>query len=126
MKSKAFRVILYENGNALTPGVRILLNHRTCQSFSQLLRLVADTMKLQTSVRRLYNAKNGRPITNLRELEDGMSIACAGTGMFRRAQYKPKTPVSKGQASHGPDGVHNSHTSNIILASSNSEPLSKR
>jgi hypothetical protein len=98
MQSKAYRVILYVNGDYLTPGVRILLNHRTCQTFGQLLRLTAETVKIQTSVRKLYNAKNGRPITHLRELEDGMSIACAGTGSFRRVAYKPKTAIDNGQA----------------------------
>ncbi|KAL3899181.1 MAG: hypothetical protein SGCHY_002224 [Lobulomycetales sp.] len=97
MQSKAYRVVVYVNGDAGVPGRRLLLNHRTCKSFSQLLRVVSDSVKTQTSIRRLYNIKTGRQITRLSELSDGMSIAAAGGGGFKRVAYKPKTPLDIGQ-----------------------------
>lgn len=97
VQSKGYRVVVYLNGDAATPGVRLLLNHRTCKSFSQLLHLITDTLHLQTSVRRLYNIKTGKALTRLRELDDGMSIACAGVGAFQKVAYKPRSAIDTGQ-----------------------------
>ncbi|KAJ3410715.1 hypothetical protein HDV05_003461 [Chytridiales sp. JEL 0842] len=78
--SKAYRVMIFANGESTSPGQRLVLNYRNCQSFDQFLVNLSNLLRLKTGfVRKLYDAETGKRIKCLADLKDGQNIV-AGSG----------------------------------------------
>ncbi|KAJ3264041.1 Doublecortin domain-containing protein 2C, partial [Borealophlyctis nickersoniae] len=83
--SKAYRVVVFQNGEAADPGMKVILNYRNCRTYEQLLRNLTDLLRI--NVRKLYDAETGHRITNLRQLRDGQNLVAASTEPFKKIAY---------------------------------------
>ncbi|KAI8854135.1 hypothetical protein BC829DRAFT_242968 [Chytridium lagenaria] len=91
--TKAYRVIVFANGETSNPGIKLVLNHRNCKSFEQLLNVLSNLLRLKTGfVRKLYDAENGRRIQALRDLKDGQNLVAGTWETFRRVKYPLLNP----------------------------------
>ncbi|KAJ3388439.1 Serine/threonine-protein kinase dclk1 [Lobulomyces angularis] len=103
--SKAYRILAYSNGENNTPGIRLLLNYRTCRTFDQLLRFLSNTLHL--SVRKIYDGKNGRQIKTLQDLRDGQVLIGAGNENYKEVNYLPRSPLDNGQSRREQEHIKN-------------------
>ncbi|KAI8818719.1 uncharacterized protein EV422DRAFT_162812 [Fimicolochytrium jonesii] len=83
--SKAYRVTVFVNGEATTPGTSLVLNYRNCKTYEQLLRNLTDN--LQISVRKLYDAETGHRISSLRQLHEHQNIVASVSDGFKPVAY---------------------------------------
>ncbi|KAI9219628.1 hypothetical protein BC828DRAFT_385704 [Blastocladiella britannica] len=78
--SKGYRVVIFRNGDHITPPARMVLSHRNCSSFDQLMNEVTDTLRLKEGrVKRLFDAESLRRIRSLHDLHDGQNLIASGT-----------------------------------------------
>ncbi|KAK6097267.1 hypothetical protein MT418_002890 [Batrachochytrium dendrobatidis] len=86
--SKAYKIIVFENGEAFSPGLRMILNYRNCKSFEQVLRHLSTKMVLTAGqVRKLYDAESGKRIRSLNEIRPGHNLVAAAFEPFKKVQY---------------------------------------
>ncbi|KAJ3053323.1 Doublecortin domain-containing protein 2B [Rhizophlyctis rosea] len=83
--SKAYKVVVFENGEAANPGTKVILNYRNCRTYEQLLHYLTDHLHL--NVRKLYDAETSRRVSNLRQLRDGQNLVAAGGEGLKRLPY---------------------------------------
>ncbi|KAJ3269554.1 hypothetical protein HDV01_001316 [Terramyces sp. JEL0728] len=99
--SKAFKIAVFENGEQMNEGVRLILNHRNCKTFEQLLKYLSSLKILKSGqVRKIYDAKSGKRIRVLNDLQPGQNIVLSSFDPFKKLPYhfidlESKVPVMK-------------------------------
>lgn len=101
--SKAYIVFVYPNGDSRVPGVRFLLNYRTCRTFHQLLKSLSNVVYQTGGVKRVYDIDTGKRVQRLSELKDGQNLACASSDAFKQCPYPLITPVENAQTKKEPE-----------------------
>ena len=87
--TKAYRVVVFANGDYTHKGATIYLNSRNCRTWDQFLNEVSHAIpKYAISIRRVYNALSGQLIEKWTDLFDGINVVAAGTEPFLPRQYK--------------------------------------
>ncbi|KAJ3115930.1 hypothetical protein HDU96_010792 [Phlyctochytrium bullatum] len=91
--SKAFRVVVFANGEAAGPGLKVVLNYRNCKSYDQLLTLLSSLLRLKSGfVRKLYDAETGKRLTCLQDLKDGQNLVAGSWEPFKKVAYPLTNP----------------------------------
>eukprot|EP00842_Homolaphlyctis_polyrhiza_P003432 jgi/Hompol1/408/HPOL_005303-RA len=86
--SKAYKILVFENGEPSDPGVRMILNYRNCKTFEQFLRHLSSLLVLKTGqVRKLYDAESGKRIRTLHDIHPGQNLVAASFEHFKRVPY---------------------------------------
>ncbi|KAH6585359.1 hypothetical protein BASA61_006897 [Batrachochytrium salamandrivorans] len=86
--SKAYKIVVFENGETFSPGKRMVLNYRNCKSFEQVLRQLSSKMVLTTGqVRKIYDAESGQRIRSLHDIYPGHNLVVASFEPFKRVPY---------------------------------------
>ncbi|KAJ3304099.1 hypothetical protein HDV03_003085 [Kappamyces sp. JEL0829] len=87
--TKAFKIAVFENGEQKQEGMKIILNHRNCKTFDQLMRYFSS-LKLTKSgqVRKMYEATSGKRIRHLSEIENGMNLVLSAFDPYKKVAYK--------------------------------------
>ncbi|XP_077990099.1 doublecortin domain-containing protein 2-like [Glandiceps talaboti] len=79
---------VYRNGDEKNPAIRLLLPRKALQSWDMVLDYVTDRVNLRTgAVRRLYSL-DGRPIVDLKDIQNGEYYVAVGTDKkFKKVAY---------------------------------------
>ncbi|KAI8928996.1 hypothetical protein BC831DRAFT_46103 [Entophlyctis helioformis] len=86
--SKAYKIIVFENGEATNPGMKMILNYRNCRGFDKMLQHISSLFVLKTGqVRKLYDAETGKRIRTMQDIHPGHNIVAGSFEPFKRVQY---------------------------------------
>ena len=86
---KAYRLMVFPNGDANHRGVLLTLNYRNCRTWDQLMNEVSQGLSFYpVPIRRLYNALSGQLVEKWTDLFDGMNIVATGSEGLIWKDYK--------------------------------------
>ncbi|KAJ1526508.1 hypothetical protein HK096_011220, partial [Nowakowskiella sp. JEL0078] len=104
--TKAFRVIVYPNGEN-DKGRSLILNYRNCKNFDQLLKGLTELLQMKGFIRKLYDGEDGQRIRKLQDLRDGQSIVCVGQEQLVKMKYQAvKTILASEKKQEKFDEIH--------------------
>ncbi|KAI8897395.1 hypothetical protein BC833DRAFT_527115 [Globomyces pollinis-pini] len=106
--TKAFKVVVFENGEANNEGIRLILNHRNCKTFEQLLKFLSSLKLLKSGqVRKIYDVKTGQKLKTLKDLVHGQNLALSSFDYFKKVNYKfIDVTTNTTQTKKEPDVIH--------------------
>lgn len=85
---KAFKVIVFFNGDTKHKGSIVYLNFRNCKNWDQLMEEVARSIPfVGVSIRHIFNAANYQPVTTFTDLFDGINLIASGTEPLVMTEY---------------------------------------
>ncbi|KAJ3307486.1 Doublecortin domain-containing protein 2C [Blyttiomyces sp. JEL0837] len=89
--SKAYRIVVFLNGEPGITPLKLVLNYRNCKSFDQVIMSVSSAYKKK--ITKLFDTK-GRRVTSLHDLRDGQNLVAVGIENFKPASYPAINPAN--------------------------------